>query len=275
MSNLEANSEAAQECLGRAAEAMRDGDLERALKWFRKSNSLVPSAAIAQKIAEVEHLQRNMGGPKPAPKPRPTPAPAAPARSAAEPAVETRPFTEEQAALCKKINRTKDFYELLGVEKGCESGAITSAYRKLAVKLHPDKNSAPGATDAFKKVKTAYECLNDDQKRAHYDRFGVEEEERAQPPPGARGGFGGGGGGYHEAQEFTAEDLFAAFFGGGLPANGARRRRATQQHANPFQQQQQQRHPQQQQQQPQVCFCAILVLRRTQEREGSLTHLLI
>lgn len=114
----------------------------------------------------------------------------------------------------------------------------------MAVKLHPDKNSAPGAVDAFKKVKAAYECLSDDQKRAHYDRFGSEQEEAAQPPPGAggfrRGGMYGGG-----DQEFTVEDLFAAFFGGQVP--GARRRGPQFHQQHHYQQQQQQQHAQRQQ----------------------------
>jgi curved DNA-binding protein CbpA len=71
---------------------------------------------------------------------------------------------------------------------------------------------------AFSEVKTAYECLSDDQKRAHYDRYGQDEDsmqaEAAASRASAYAQHGGMGGGHYYQEEFTAEDLFAAFFGG-------------------------------------------------------------
>ncbi len=67
----------------------------------------------------------------------------------------------------------RDYYEVLGVERGASREQIKSAYRKLAVKYHPDRN--PGDKDAeerFKEASEAYAVLSDDDKRAHYDRFG-------------------------------------------------------------------------------------------------------
>jgi hypothetical protein len=131
--NMEANKEAAQDCLDRGNDALRSMDLERALKWFRKSASLVPSDALNKRIAEVEQLQRNMSsGPVPKRTPAPTPPPPTPsaARSTAPPE-DSRPFTDEQVQLVKKINKTKDYYDLLGLEKGADSSAISSAYRKV------------------------------------------------------------------------------------------------------------------------------------------------
>ncbi|EEH55823.1 uncharacterized protein MICPUCDRAFT_9418, partial [Micromonas pusilla CCMP1545] len=66
----------------------------------------------------------------------------------------------------------KDFYELFGVARGASESEIKSAYRKLALKLHPDKNTAPGAEDAFKKVNKAWDILSDRNKRATYDAYG-------------------------------------------------------------------------------------------------------
>lgn len=64
----------------------------------------------------------------------------------------------------------KNYYEILGVEESADLAAIKKAYRKLAIKYHPDKNSEPGAEDTFKQVTEAYETLSDSTKRAEYDR---------------------------------------------------------------------------------------------------------
>ena len=67
----------------------------------------------------------------------------------------------------------RDYYEILGLERGAESEVIKKAYRKLAVKYHPDKN--PGdkaAEETFKEIGEAYEVLSDPQKRAAYDQYG-------------------------------------------------------------------------------------------------------
>ncbi|WP_037484176.1 DnaJ domain-containing protein, partial [Sphingobium fuliginis] len=82
-----------------------------------------------------------------------------------------------------------DYYELLEVERTADAATIKSAYRKLAMKYHPDKTG--GCTDSeakFKAVSEAYECLKDPQKRAAYDRFGHAAFQNG-------GGFGGGRGG--------------------------------------------------------------------------------
>ncbi|EED94489.1 predicted protein, partial [Thalassiosira pseudonana CCMP1335] len=66
-------------------------------------------------------------------------------------------------------------YRVLGIEASADEAAIKKAYRKLALKLHPDKNSAPHSDEAFKAVGLAYATLSDSQKRAIYDRYGDED----------------------------------------------------------------------------------------------------
>ena len=104
----------------------------------------------------------------------------------------------------------EDLYETLGVAKTATSSEIKKAYRKLAVKFHPDKNpDDPTAEDKFKEIGAAYEILSDDDKRAAYDRYGHSAFE------GGMGGRGGGGGGFHDPMDIFSQVFGGAFGGGG------------------------------------------------------------
>src|SRR6266496_2652664 len=110
----------------------------------------------------------------------------------------------------------RDYYEVLGVEKTAGAEEIKKAYRKQAVKFHPDKN--PGdkaAEEQFKELGEAYEALSEPQKRAAYDQYG-----HAAFDPRARAGRAGFGCGFHDPFEifrdvFGGGSIFESFFGGG------------------------------------------------------------
>ncbi|MBR2428266.1 MAG: molecular chaperone DnaJ [Lentisphaeria bacterium] len=105
----------------------------------------------------------------------------------------------------------KDYYEVLGVGKTASADEIKKAYRKLAVKYHPDKNPDDAAAgEKFKEISRAYEVLSDPQKRSQYDQFGSDMFERASAGGGGGpgGGFGGGFGGFSDPR-----DLFSQIFG--------------------------------------------------------------
>ena len=116
----------------------------------------------------------------------------------------------------------RDYYEVLGVEKSANADEIKKAYRKAAIKYHPDKN--PGdkeAEEKFKEAAEAYDVLSNPDKRARYDQFGHAGMNGATG--GGFGGFGGGGG-------FSMEDIFSQFgdifgghFGGGFGGFGGGR----------------------------------------------------
>ena len=110
----------------------------------------------------------------------------------------------------------KDYYEILGVSKDATDDEIKKAYRKLALKYHPDRNpDDPSAEEKFKELGEAYEVLSDADKRAAYDRFGHAAFEQGGPAAG--GGYAGGG--FQDpmdifAQMFSGMGGFADMFGG-------------------------------------------------------------
>merc|ERR1711872_1157733 len=114
----------------------------------------------------------------------------------------------------------KDYYKVLGVAKGASDDEIKKAYRKLALKYHPDKNQSSGAEEKFKEIGEAYDVLSDPKKKQVYDQFGEE---------GLKGGMGGGGGsqgsgmpnfgngGFSYSYHGDPRATFSQFFGGSNP----------------------------------------------------------
>jgi molecular chaperone DnaJ len=115
----------------------------------------------------------------------------------------------------------KDYYEVLGLQKGASDDEIKKAFRKQAIKYHPDKNQGnKEAEDKFKEINEAYQVLSDSEKKAHYDQFGTADFNG--------GGFGSGGGfgGFDFSDMGGFGDIFDSFFGGGGNSqrrNGPRR----------------------------------------------------
>ncbi|HXD64008.1 MAG TPA: molecular chaperone DnaJ [Solirubrobacteraceae bacterium] len=102
----------------------------------------------------------------------------------------------------------RDYYEVLGVDRGADDGEIKKAFRRLARELHPDVNKEPDAEERFKEAAEAYEVLSDSDRRATYDRYGHEGLRQGGYAPNFEG-FG------------SVADIFEAFFGGGGFGGGA------------------------------------------------------
>ena len=125
------------------------------------------------------------------------------------------------------MSKKRDYYEVLGVDRNIGEEDLKRAYRKLAVKYHPDKN--PGdheAEEKFKELGEAYEALSDPNKRAAYDRYGHAAFQK---------GMGGGGGGFHDPFDLFREvfsgggggGVFEQFFGGGGGVDSSGRQRGS------------------------------------------------
>lgn len=112
-------------------------------------------------------------------------------------------MTDKDEEECLNIIRKENYYDILGIPKTAKAEEVRKAYKKLAIKFHPDKNKAKSAEEAFKKVSQAFSVLSDEQKRRNYDMFGKED-------------IGGGSGFNANVDPF---DIFNMFFGEGFPMN--------------------------------------------------------
>ncbi|KAM4584249.1 dnaJ homolog subfamily B member 14 [Odontesthes bonariensis] len=214
---MEGNRDEAEKCINIAIKALEAGDKEKALKFLIKAEKLYPTVRAK---ALWDALTKNgssadSGAYRRRPAENSETTGARPEEGSQEPGgAESKGFTKEQVEGVQRIKRCKDYYEVLGVNKEANDDELKRAYRKLALKFHPDKNHAPGATEAFKKIGNAYAVLSNPEKRRQYDLTGGEEP--SSPSHSRAGGFD-----FHRGFEadITPEDLFNMFFGGGFPSS--------------------------------------------------------
>ncbi|KAL3683417.1 hypothetical protein R1sor_001439 [Riccia sorocarpa] len=237
---MDSNKDEGNKCMQIAKSALEAGDRERAIKFFTKAQRLYPNP---QAEAFLSALQEGNGKQ------------AADEKSYLKRSDSTTDAKEEkkdghsgmrhrngyhqagsststvgsdasaeQIEIVARIRRTKDYYQILGVAKDCSEEDVRKAYRKISLKVHPDKNKAGGAEEAFKAVNKAFHCLSDSELRAKYDAYGADEDNDLQNHTFRRRRTAGNPVFYEDI--FEPNDVFNTFFFGGMQPPQAAFRRA-------------------------------------------------
>jgi len=166
-----------EKCLEIAKDAWYDGNIEKAVRMAEKSlrfHSNKAATEFLQRLASNEQPTtdedeeyKSYGSHSTSPTSTSTSPNSPPTTPEAEPIKRT--YTPEQAEHTARINQSSSFYDILQVDENASPDDIKRAYKKLALKMHPDKNIAPGAEEAFKRVGSAYNTLSDETSKRHYD----------------------------------------------------------------------------------------------------------
>eukprot|EP00727_Mastigamoeba_balamuthi_P012603 m51a1_g7966 hypothetical protein (388) ;mRNA; f:244634-246629 len=214
------NRDEAERCVDIALGALRAGDAAKAQRLALKAQRMHPSQRAADLLATIAAQQQHQQHQQQQ-QPQGQPAAAATRRRSASKAEAEQQRQEEgagasegdRAEVQRVLRAGDDYYAILGLQRGAELVDVKRSYKKLALRMHPDKNHSPGAEDAFKKLAQAYACLSDEQKRAVYDRDGVDPSR--PPPPRPRDTQQRGGRQqYYYTDDVDPDEIFRAFFFG-------------------------------------------------------------
>lgn len=217
---MDGNKDEAERCMELAERYLREKKYDEAEKFIRKAQKLYPTKKVEDVLAGVILLAKQNQ------------------KSETEPTVRKRQtaskesghvqapsdYTKDQLEHVKRIKKCKDYYEILGVNKDATDSDIKKAYKKLALQLHPDKNKAPGAAEAFKAIGNAVAILTDAEKRKQYDLYGPEQERIQNAQTHQNHAHFNYTRGFES--DITADELFNMFFGGGFPQQEFYMRRA-------------------------------------------------
>ncbi|KAK2152811.1 hypothetical protein LSH36_317g03065 [Paralvinella palmiformis] len=230
---MEGNKDESERCISLGLKYLQIGNTDKALKFFIKGEKLYPSRRAKDLINQIIASSASAASGEEVPSPSEASASNGSAdgtenlrhrRTNSSAGAEMhKEYTTDQLEAVRKLRKCKDYYEILGVTKDCSEDDVKRAYKKLALKYHPDKNKAPGATEAFKAIGNAFAVLNDSEKKRRYDELGCEAER----VPNHRHSHG-----YYEYDysrgfegDISAEELFNMFFGGGFNTGHVHTRR--------------------------------------------------
>ncbi|XP_073684809.1 dnaJ homolog subfamily B member 12b [Garra rufa] len=211
---MEVNRDEAERCIEIAIGALENAQPEKARRFLEKAQRLFPTQRAQELLASLEQngdasSQSSAAGATDGTEARQRRSGVS--SNGAAPVDSGKSYTPEQAEAVRRIKQCKNYYETLGVQKDASEDDLKKAYRKLALKFHPDKNHAPGATEAFKAIGNAYAVLSNVEKRRQYDQFGEERSSTGRRSSQAND--------THFEADISPEDLFNMFFGGGFPSS--------------------------------------------------------
>lgn len=221
---MDANRDEALRCVELATAALAAGEAARAERLLDKAERM-----YARKLPALGALRAKLNATRARSGASPTPAPpSSPERKARPPPVD-KATADMRAAVAETV-RARGYYDVLGVSRDADSAAIKRSYRRKVLALHPDKNFAAGAEDAFKKVTRAFDVLSDTRRRSTYDATGVDPDDNAAPPVRRRRqqGFAHANGGHAFHMHAEEDELFEFLFGN----QRAFEQRRRQQHAH-------------------------------------------
>ncbi|XP_057476664.1 chaperone protein dnaJ 49-like isoform X2 [Actinidia eriantha] len=209
---MDGNKDEALRCVGIAKEAIASSNKQRALKFIGIAQRLNHNLSVDDLLAACENLDSGSHGPSnDENRVNSTKSELASAKLD-EISNGERNYTEEHVQLIRQIKRSKDYYDILGLEKSCSVEEIRKAYRKLSLKVHPDKNKAPGSEEAFKKVSKAFKCLSSDDSRRQYDQTGLVDEFEYNQQSNVRQRRRRTGNDFFD-DDFDPDEIFRSFFG--------------------------------------------------------------
>ncbi|KAG9275359.1 hypothetical protein AMEX_G9865 [Astyanax mexicanus] len=212
---MESNKDEAERCIEISLSALRDSQPVKARRFLEKAQRLFPTEKAKRLLESISqngdaHGSANDCGDTDSAGVRHRTSSAGDHTSGADSATDgAKSYTPDQLDAVKRIKKCKDYYEILRVGKDASEDDLKKAYRKLALKFHPDKNHAPGATEAFKAIGNAYAVLSNTEKRKQYDLYGEEKVHPSRHGHSHR----------HFEADISPEDLFNMFFGGGFPSS--------------------------------------------------------
>lgn len=206
---MDSNKDEALKCIAIAKEAIASGKKDRALKFIKIAQRLNRDLSVDDLISACEKMGSAASGLSGNGNQSDRSRTAA---KSEETSNGERNYTEEHVLLIRQVNKQKDYYAVLGVEKTCSVEEIRKAYRKLSLKVHPDKNKAPGAEEAFKKVSKAFKCLSEEDSRRQYDQTGLVDEFEYNQQHNVRQRRRRTTNDFFD-DEFDPDEIFRAFFG--------------------------------------------------------------
>lgn len=206
------NRDEAERCVDLAQASIERGDTARALRLLRRSLAMHPTERARALLLSLEAETPTTPNPQPqeqTPPPEPEPQP--------QEQPQQQQQQEDDEDVARVLRCSEDYYAVFGMERGATTEEIKRRYRRLALKMHPDRNSSPHAEDAFKVLGRAYACLSSVEKRRVYDTQGIDPDACAPPPPRRTGPTAAfrraPGAAFAFGDDLDADDLFRFFFG--------------------------------------------------------------